>query len=96
MSADDLTRRARETAARSHRTRPALADLLAELADEVDRLRDVAAREVAAHETHVARLTSERDAARAALERVRAVLSDPHATPRLLYFRVTRALEGES
>ena len=69
MSTDDLTRRARVEADRPHNADPALADLVSELADEVDRLRDIATRETAAHETHVARLTTERDAARAALGR---------------------------
>jgi hypothetical protein len=38
MSTDDLVRRARVDAARPHNTQPALAALLSELADEIDRL----------------------------------------------------------
>lgn len=66
---DDLTRRARIEADRPHNADPALANLVSELADEVDRRQEVLERLTHALDD----LLAERDAARAALERVRAV-----------------------
>jgi hypothetical protein len=114
MSTDDLTEalriagQARDFADPSRNERAII-----ELADEVDRLRaergadlieaedarDCALSEVAHYEGEEARLTAERDAARAALGRVRDVVEHQARTTAasglVVVDAVTRALEGE-
>ncbi|MHA7132553.1 hypothetical protein [Oerskovia turbata] len=115
MSSDDLTWRAREWASAlpEHIGEP-VPTLLTELADEVDRLRAREVLHTEAAETsrrieegqlqRIIAVEDERDAARAALGRVRDVLDDnrarvgmnPGVRLPMLTGEIRRALEGES
>lgn len=100
MSTDELTARARAEV----RTLDAVpeaaytAALLSELADEVDQLRAEVDSKARDGRLRLRAMTAERDAARAALERVRAIatLAEHGASGFAIADALTEALEGES
>lgn len=94
MSTDDLVRRARAAARGLKPTLSGTSALVTELADEVDRLRGERDRWKARSVTAGADL----DAARAALERVRAIVEDGDRLDGLWIYApdLDRALEGEA
>jgi hypothetical protein len=99
VSTDDLTRRARAAARGLKPTVPGTSALVSELADEVDRLRAYIATQP--HPSDLAQVEGERDAARAALGRVRglaesAELAAPYGKPPYWTGHILNALEGES
>lgn len=107
MSTDDLTRRAREWAAGpiAARSSESTFTLVSELADEVDRLRaenEHRKRTSAMHIEIIDGLRAERDAARAALERVTELRNlwtrfpDSQCTTGDTAHDLTRALEGKA
>ena len=99
MSTDDLIARVRDHLAHADTLPHGLAiALVSELADEVDRLRAEADRYRTLWDRHGKNdLLAERDAARAALERVRAIatLAEHGASGFAIADALTEALEGK-